>query len=468
MTGTTTTRELQRGYGSDERPVTRVLWDRDPAMPDAAMTEMGNFEPERETVDYKRYYDPEYARAEFDKIWMKSWIYAAREEDLPNVGDRLPFQMGSKSFLLIRSGADEFKAFYNSCIHRGTQLCHKSESGEKIVCPFHAWEWKIDGSISYIPSHWDFRHVTPKNGGLREVKLARWGGFLFINCDPDAGDLVDALNVLPKHFADFAPERRYTAAHYRKLIKANWKVTQEAFLEAYHVVGTHPEAMPFNGDSQSQYEIWASEGGNVGRLVTPSAVPSMLAPADASPFVAAMASAQIIANWHYPDAEMPNFDPAQDLRAQLGAWHRKVYEEKYGRPNQVPDAVMIDSTLYHLYPNMTLWLSEFIPFAYQFLPHETDPEMSYFDVRMLMPVAEGQPAPASSPRIDLDADEEVAAKAPAFQFLATVFDQDMHNLPLIQRGIRSADPARNHAVLGRYQEMIIQHWNDLHDSLMSA
>ena len=460
---------MQRGHGSEERPVTRVLWDRDPAMPNAAMTEAGDHEPERTTVDYKRYYDRDYATAEYQKLWMKTWVYAAREEDFATVGDRIPFQMGPKSFLIIRSGDDEYKAFYNSCIHRGTQLCHKAESGDKIVCPFHAWEWKIDGSLKHIPSHWDFSHVIRgNNSSLRSVRVERWGGFLFINCDPDATPLSDTLSVLPRHFADFAPEKRYTAAHFRKLIKANWKVTQEAFLEAYHVVGTHPEAMPFNGDSQSQYEVWASDGGNVGRLVTPAAVPSMLAPDDASPFVAAMASAQIIGAWHYPGSDLPQFDPAQDLRAQLGVWHRSVYAEKYGRPSQMPDAVMIDSTLYHLYPNMTLWLSEFIPFAYQFLPHESDPELSYFDVRMLMPVAEGVDAPAPSPRIDLDSKDDVAEHAPAFQFLATVFDQDMHNLPLIQRGIRSADPAREHSVLGRYQEMIIQHWNDLHDRYMAA
>jgi phenylpropionate dioxygenase-like ring-hydroxylating dioxygenase large terminal subunit len=459
---------LQRGFGSDERPITKVLWDRDPSMQNSVIAEAGNHEPKRETVDYSRYYDPAYAKVEFEKIWSKSWIYAAREEDLPNIGDRVPFQIGSRSLLIIRSGQNEFKAFYNSCIHRGMQLCHKAESGGKIVCPFHAWEWKVDGSISYVPSHWDFRHVNKANGALREVKIGRWGGFIFINCDPEAAEFEDALGVMPQHFLEFEPEKRYTAAHFRRLIRANWKVTQEAFLEAYHVVGTHPEAMPFSGDSQSQYDVWETDFSNVGRLVTPAAVPSMLAPADASQLEAAYASAQIIGSWHYPGAPMPEFDPHRDLRAQLSDWHRVLFKEKYGRPSKVPDAVLIDSTLYHFYPNMTLWLSEFIPFAYQFLPHETDPEMSYFDVRLLLPISENETSPAPSPRIDIGPNENVADKAPAFQFLAQVFDQDMYNLPFTQNGIRSADPERSFAVLGRYQESIIQHWNDLHDRFMAS
>lgn len=461
-------KDRQRGYGSDERPLTKVLWSRDPAMRDSPIGAMGNHEPDRATVDYRRYYDPDYARREYDKIWLKTWVYAAREEDIPEVGDRLPFQLGPKSFLIVRSGPDDIKAFYNSCIHRGAKLCDKAEGGNKIVCPFHAWEWKIDGSINHIPGHWDFREVNAKNAGLREVRVERWGGFIFINCDRDAPPLSEALSVIPEHLAAMMPERRYTAAHFRRLIRANWKTTQEAFHEAYHVIGTHPAAIPFNGDSQSQYDIWASENGNVGRLITPSGIPSMFAPADASDLEAAMVTAATIAPWHYPGEPLPEFDPARDLRAQLADWHRALFRKKIGRDLQAPDAVLIDSTLYHMFPNMTIWLSEFIPFVYQFLPHESDPELSYFDVRLLRPIPEGEEAPPASPRIDIGPDENVADQAPDFQFLAQVFDEDMHNLPLIQQGMRSADPDRNHSVLGRYQEMIVQHWHDLHDRYMQA
>lgn len=467
MSTTTGNRDIQRGYGSDARPLTKVLWERDSRTKSRAMSEMGNHEPARPGVEYSRYHDPSFAALEMEKVWLKSWLYAAREEDIPNVGDRVPFQLGARSFFLIRSGEDEFKAFFNSCPHRGTQLCNKSESGSSIVCPFHAWEWKIDGSVKYIPGHWDFRSVTPKSGGLREVKIGRWGGFLFINADPSAPPLEEALSIMPSHFAGFSPEKRYTAAHYRKLIQANWKTVEEAFLEAYHVIGTHPEAVPFNGDSQSQYEVWKTENGNIGRLITPSAVPSMLAPDDASPFVAAMAYAQIMTSWHYPNEPMPEIDPAGDLRQQLGDWHREVYQRAYGRAIDVPDAEMLDSTLYHCFPNFTLWLSESIPFAYQFVPHESDPEMSYFDVRMLMPIREGEPRPAPSPRIDIGLGETVSEKAPAFGFLAVVFDQDMSNMPLIQRGVHSADPHQSHSVLGRYQEMIIQHWHDVLDEMIA-
>jgi hypothetical protein len=124
---------------------------------------------------------------------------------------------------------------------------------------------------------------------------------------------------------------------------------------------------------------------------------------------------------------------------------------------------MLDSVLYFMFPHFCVWLSESVPFVYQFTPHATDPEKCYFEVRLLMPYAEGEPRPPSSPAIEVDLHESIAAKVPAFSFLAMIFDQDMSNMPLVQRGVRAADPRRNHSELGSFQESMIQHWNELLD-----
>jgi len=463
MTVITRRDDIQRGYGNEERPVTRVLWDRDAVEKNAAMLAVGNVDPDNPQVDFARYYDRDYAALEFEHVFMKSWQFACRDEDLPNVGDRLSFELGPRSFLIVRSGEDEFKAFYNSCVHRGTKLCDDHASGSSIKCPFHAWEWKLDGSLKHIPSHWDFKAVTPKNGKLRPVNIGRWGGFIFINADPEAASLLDALGPVPEHFTGYDYENRYTAARFRRLVAANWKVVQEAFLESYHVVETHPEAVPYNGDSQSQYDIFENEHGAVGRQVTPSAVPSMHAPSTATTMEAAVVYAQIMEQWHYNGAALPDLDPEKDLRQQLAAWHRDIQKQYYNITNTAPDAVMIDSILNFVFPNFAFWLSESLPFVYRFTPHETDPEMSYYEVHMLLPYnqADGRPAPA--PMVQLGVDTVISEHMPAFGFLAYVFDQDMANMPRVQQGMRSADPARAHSQLGTYQEQIIQHWNALLD-----
>jgi phenylpropionate dioxygenase-like ring-hydroxylating dioxygenase large terminal subunit len=465
---TTVKPNVQRGYGNDERPVIGVLWARDPAGPTDFMQARGNYEPDNRNVDYRRYYDAAYFQQELEHIWKKQWLYACRDEDIPAIGDRVPFDVGPLSYFIVRTGDDEFKAFYNSCLHRGTLLCSKRESGDTIRCPYHAWEWNVDGRLKKIPSHWDFGDITRLNGSLPEVKLGRWGGFIFINADPEARPLEESLGVMPAHFKDFAPERRYTKARFRKLMNANWKISQEAFQESYHLFGTHPEGVPFNGDSQSQYDIWTTPTGAIAREAVPSAVPSMHAPSDATPAKAAEVFLQVMKYWHYPEAELPVLDPNGDVRAQSSDWHRQVYEQTYGKKNNQPDAVMLDNALYFMYPQFCMWLSEGVPFNYQFTPHATDPEKSYFEVRLLMPWKEGEPRPPSSPAVEVGIGESIAEKVPAFSSLATIFDQDMSNMPLIQRGVKAADPSKPYSRLGTYQESMIQHWNDLMDRQIGA
>ncbi|MFT4054129.1 MAG: aromatic ring-hydroxylating dioxygenase subunit alpha [Novosphingobium sp.] len=458
-----------RGYGSDERPLAAELWRREAHQPDhPAIAAQGNFEPDLYNVDHKRYFDPSWAQDEIDHVWSRNWLLACREEDIPEVGDRLPLQVGSLSFLVIRSAPDTFKAFYNSCLHRGTMLCSKKESGATIRCPYHAWEWNADGRLKRIPSHWDFPEITRLNGALPEVMLERWGGFIFINANDDAAPLSEALHVVPEHFRDFAPERRYTAARFRKLVRANWKVTQEAFQEAYHLYATHPEAVPFTGDAQGEYLIWEGEHGQVGRNLTCSAVPSMHAPSEDTALKAGMMFAQGMCDWHYPGEAPPVLDENGDIRAQLGAWHRQLASRFYGREIDLPDALMLDSPLYFVYPHACFWLSEAVPFVYQFLPHESDPELSYFDVRVMLPCPEEGPAPAAAPAIELDADQSVFAHCPDFGFLGYIFDQDMSNMPLIQKGAHAADPEKPYTRLGIYQEMIIQHWNGMMERQIAA
>jgi phenylpropionate dioxygenase-like ring-hydroxylating dioxygenase large terminal subunit len=459
---------LRRGYGTEERPLIGTLWGRDTQPQAEALAARGNYEPNHRQVDFKRYYDPALAKIEIEKVFSKSWLYACREEDMPEVGDRVPFDVGPLSFFIVRSRPDEFKGFYNACRHRGTALCTRAESGKTIRCPYHAWQWKLDGRLDHIPSHWDFSEVTRQNGSLREVKLGRWGGFIFLNADPDAGPLEEALQVLPAHFKEFAPESRYTAARFRKTVPANWKVSQEAFMESYHIFGTHPEAVPFAGDSQTQYDIWSSQRGHVGRLASPSAIPSMQAGPEATLLAAAQMFIQGQRDWHYPSLPLPEFDPNKDLRAQAAEWHRGAMEKVYGHRSDLPDALMVDSLLYFMFPHAGFWLCEPLPFSYQFLPHATDAQLSTFEVRMLLPCPKGQTRPPSAPLIEVGIHERVLDKAPAFSFLGHIFDQDMSNMPLLQKGVRAADPAAHHSLLGGYQEMMIQHWNELLDRYTSS
>ena len=90
------------------------------------------------------------------------------------------------------------------------------------------------------------------------------GGFVFINLDPAAEPLSDFLGVLPEHFAHQPLEERFVAMHTEKVLPGNWKMCMEGFLEAFHVLGTHPEALPNSAWANTQYDIF---GKNVTRFL---------------------------------------------------------------------------------------------------------------------------------------------------------------------------------------------------------
>ena len=119
-------------------------------------------------------------------------------------------------------------------------------------------------------------------------------------------------------------------------------------MEAYHLTTTHPEAVPFNGDAQTQYDVWANGNCPVGRNAGCSVTPSMHAAPEATVYDAGVMFAQAMHDWHYPDGELPTLDPKRDIRAQLGDWHRAEAKRKYGRDLDLPEAVMMDSMLFHV------------------------------------------------------------------------------------------------------------------------
>src|SRR3546814_5792125 len=74
------------------------------------------------TFPVEAYLSPEYARAEGDRLWSKVWQHAGRVEEIPNVGDFFTYEIGRDSIIVIRTAADQLKAFHNVCSHRARQL----------------------------------------------------------------------------------------------------------------------------------------------------------------------------------------------------------------------------------------------------------------------------------------------------------------------------------------------------------
>jgi len=205
-------------------------------------------------IPKERYISPAFLELELAKLWSRVWQVACREEQVAEVGDACEYSIGEESLLVMRPEPGSVRAFYNACLHRGTRLldgCAHLE--DSIRCPFHAWRYGLDGRLLEVVDAEEFGPLPP-NLGLREARCETWGGFVFVNLDPDAEPLLDFLDPLPALLGPYRLEEMRLRGYQTTVLPANWKVVVDAFNEAYHVQGTHPQLLPWTDDVSIEYE----------------------------------------------------------------------------------------------------------------------------------------------------------------------------------------------------------------------
>ncbi|HEY5645301.1 MAG TPA: aromatic ring-hydroxylating dioxygenase subunit alpha, partial [Pseudomonadales bacterium] len=214
------------------------------------------------SVSVDRYRSRDFHELEMTKLWPRVWQMACREEEIPEVGDYTLYEVGRFSIIVVRT-REGIRAHHNVCRHRGRRLCDFEGHAASFICPFHGFSWNIDGTLRSVTSDWDFPQIDQHDFALTPVLCDTWGGWVFINMDVNAEPLAGFLGDLPDHFAIWEPENRYVEAHVGKVMKCNWKLCQEAFMEAFHVINTHPQLLAAIGDENSQYDAW----GNFSRAI---------------------------------------------------------------------------------------------------------------------------------------------------------------------------------------------------------
>ena len=207
-------------------------------------------------IPKERYVSQAFFDLEMEKLWPRVWQMACREEEVPKVGDFLEYVIGDQSILVTRSDPDTIRAFYNTCPHKGTRLATgvgNFATGE-IRCRFHAWRFELDGTNKEVVDRFDFPEtMTDAEVCLGQIKVGRWGGFVFINMDPDSESLESFLGPLPALLAPFGFEKMRYRSYRTVIIPANWKSALDAFNEGYHVQGTHPQLLRWTDDTTMKY-----------------------------------------------------------------------------------------------------------------------------------------------------------------------------------------------------------------------
>ncbi len=193
------------------------------------------------TLPWAWYSDPDVLRQESVRIFARSWQYLGHLGDLAQPGDYAAGWAGQIPVVATRAADGAIRAFLNVCRHRGHQLVDGAGHRETLQCPYHAWTYALDGRLRAAPRSEREPGFDPGELGLAEIAVGIWGPFVFVNPDPEAAPLEDALGPLPEQVAQIfdvdSLEFRFRAQFE---LDANWKVACENFLECYHCPVAHP------------------------------------------------------------------------------------------------------------------------------------------------------------------------------------------------------------------------------------
>ena len=413
-----------------------------------------------EPLSTERYTSPDFFQQECAKMWPNVWQFAAREEEMPHPGDYVLYENVGRSYIVVRQDDGSIRAFHNVCLHRGRKLRDESGSADKFQCAFHGFTWNKDGSLAHIPCRWDFGHLTDEKMQLPEAKVAVWQGFIFVRENDEGPSIEEYLAPLPEHFQEWRNEECTTAIWVGKVVKANWKVTMEAFLEAWHSIVTHPQFLGFLGDANTHYGVY---GDHVNRALTPSGVlsPHLMGTGTTEQWIA---DEFLRGNGRSVSENSLVVPEGMTARQALADMFRQEYSEASNRDlSHVSDGEVIDSLVYNVFPNFSPWGGFMPTICYRWRPWP-DQDHTLMEVRILTRVPKGEPHPPCPP-MHLLGEDETWSSYTDWGILGAVFDQDMENMPVVQQGLKCS---KNKQIeLGNYQEIRIRQFHQTLDKYLA-
>ncbi len=206
----------------------------------------GDFNGLRQRVDTLPshwYFDQDHYQRELRDIWSKQWVYLCRAGSLPDTRSYRTFDLVGQPVILLRDESGDIRAFYNACRHRGATLCSDA-SGRLpptgISCPYHAWNYRLNGQLARIPNAGRSHFVDIANTHLHSIAVKVWRGFVYVNLAGEGAALGDNFNANLQLFDHWPLEDLVVGHRLTKRIRCNWKVFWENYNECLHCPAVHP------------------------------------------------------------------------------------------------------------------------------------------------------------------------------------------------------------------------------------
>ena len=188
------------------------------------------------------YSDPEFFEAEVARVIRPSWQVVCHESDVTQAGDFHTLDYVGESVVVVRGRDGALNAFTNVCRHRGARLLDgPSGCAKKLVCPYHAWTYDLDGRLTGIPLRDSYGAIDMSRHGLAPVELEIWRGFVFVRLESGGPSVAEMMapyedEVAPYRFEDLRAFGRVTL----RPRAVNWKNVGDNYSDGLHIAVAHP------------------------------------------------------------------------------------------------------------------------------------------------------------------------------------------------------------------------------------
>jgi len=196
------------------------------------------------SIPFHWYFSSSIYQKEISNIFLKEWLYVCHLDSIkPNHYRTL--QIDQKNIILIKNKNNQLSVYFNSCIHRGSQIFDSSEGKLKtptIICPYHQWSYNItDGSLLNTTSI-NIQSFKKQKYSLKKVNHFIWKGLVFINFDSRAKFKLNNVFQYTDPTIEKLNLEKFVIGHvWKKVVNCNWKIYWENYSECLHCPNIHPE-----------------------------------------------------------------------------------------------------------------------------------------------------------------------------------------------------------------------------------